>query len=241
MLSKLVDKLTQREQERNKDAQVQYAEIKRSLADGKELDPEAVEVILKSTGKSPADLQADVELLQQRREWRKLIDGEPELKRAANEIAEKIDAERKRFRSLQQEHELALEELNQQRNQIADELKQVNNANTEMSKTSPVKEEQSEIYSKGAAENRISDFESDRRSLESLGRKLREQHAGVKGLQAELDGQTRPFSSPDNIKKQIAITEGQIAYTESQIQTIEQRMKSRQDRCRELQEEVLTS
>jgi len=74
------------------------------LAADERVTPMAVERMLAECGKSPAELQAAVELIQRRRKWNEIISAEPALEKERAAIKDRIAAEDRRLASAKQVH-----------------------------------------------------------------------------------------------------------------------------------------
>ncbi len=100
MLKELLNEL----ESRRKCRQSEFWAIAHKLAGDERVTPAAVERVLAECGKSPAELQAAVELIQRRRKWHEIISAEPALLKEQTGLKDRIAAEDKKLASAEQAH-----------------------------------------------------------------------------------------------------------------------------------------
>jgi len=89
-LTALLDKIAGRQHERRQAREADFRQLVVDIADGNEPDADQVEHVLGGNQKTIDDLREAVELLQRRRELRRMMDSEPKLAEERNNIQEQI-------------------------------------------------------------------------------------------------------------------------------------------------------
>lgn len=91
MLTELLSKVVSRRKAREGAAVAGFDELVQRLADNEQVDDEEVDRVLDEAGKTVEDMRKAVELIQKRREWRKILGTE----REATEAAQALEQERR--------------------------------------------------------------------------------------------------------------------------------------------------
>lgn len=89
---------------RRKSRQSEFWTIAHKLAAEERVTPAAVERVLAESGKSPAELQAAVELIQRRRKWHEIISAEPALEKERAAIKDRVAVEDRKLAAAEQAH-----------------------------------------------------------------------------------------------------------------------------------------
>lgn len=135
MLDKLFSHLTARRAERDQDAAGRYRELVAAIAAGDEPDVAKVEAVLRDAGRPPADLQADVALLQRRAAWRKTLDAEPALKDERGKLLQAKESAKAAFAATRAAHDGKIEDLNRQLARVEADLRDCDDARRQLGTT----------------------------------------------------------------------------------------------------------
>lgn len=100
MLTELLSELEMRKKGREAD----FWATARKLAAGEKVAPAAVERLLADSGRTPADLKAAVELMQQRRQWSDVVAGTAALEQERAAVREHIAVEDRKLAAAEQAH-----------------------------------------------------------------------------------------------------------------------------------------
>lgn len=103
-LTSLMDKVIGRQRERQQSRHEAYRTLVAQLADGKEPDAEQVDELLGALGKSLDDLKADVERLEQRREWKAQLDALPKLADEQKRLGKQVAAADRELEAAESKH-----------------------------------------------------------------------------------------------------------------------------------------
>lgn len=134
-LTKLLDKIAGRHQERQQNRKADYRSLVTAIADGKEPDPELVDQILTDSGKALDDLRTAVELLTKRRELRRAVDQESKLMKEREQIDRRIQQAGAELTAAEQRHQEATHPLLCRRDEIRDALFEAERAKRELERT----------------------------------------------------------------------------------------------------------
>lgn len=100
MLKELFSELESRRTNR----EVEFWTTAQKIAAGEKVAAATVERLLAESGKTPAELKASVELIQQRRQWHAIISAEPALEKERAAIKDRIAAEDRKLAAAEQAH-----------------------------------------------------------------------------------------------------------------------------------------
>ena len=173
-LTELFSGLRQKHQQQVESAESQYENLVLYLADGKDHDTDDVDAILRLAGRSVEDLERDVELKLQRREWRAILDTEPKLTAQRGKLHQQIETERESFQRARSEHELAMAALNDQLADVDADARRLDDARVKLHESSTVSKRQGEI---GTQQVRPL-----ARKIDELNRRLRQEEAAVRQI-----------------------------------------------------------
>ncbi len=127
---------------RQKSAEAQTAEqlyqkLVVAVADGEVPTIDETMPILSDAARTPEDLERDVTRLLNRREWRAMLDQEPDLRKKAEKLAKAIQDERDRFLEFRKQHEQKLFDLGKQDETIRSQLSACADARAKLMSTAP--------------------------------------------------------------------------------------------------------
>jgi chromosome segregation ATPase len=134
-LTKLLDKIAGRHQERQQTRKADYRSLVTAIADGKEPDPELVDQILADSGKTLDDLRTAVELLTKRGELRHAVDQESKLMKEREQIDRRIQQAGAELTAAEQRHQEITHPLLCRRDEIRDALFEAERAKRELERT----------------------------------------------------------------------------------------------------------
>lgn len=96
---------------RRKNREADFWSIAHKIAAGEKVGAAAVERLLTESGKSPADLEHTVNLLQQRRQWHQTVITEPALEKERATLKDRIAAEDRKLAAAEKAHTDATEPI----------------------------------------------------------------------------------------------------------------------------------
>jgi hypothetical protein len=133
----LFERLTRRAVKKEQAAVSTLADLTTAVLDGKDVDEDSAAAVLEASGKSAEDLQAAVELLQQRRQWAKAAKQAPGAQARLAEIAARFEAIA--AETIEQRTRLCAEEraLGIERNALLAAVAAADQARAELHKTAP--------------------------------------------------------------------------------------------------------
>ncbi len=133
MLTELLSELETRKKSREADF---WATV-RKLAAGERVAPAAVERLLADCGRTPADLKAAVERMQQRQQWFEVVAGVGALEQERTTLRERILAEDRKLEEAEQAHTDATLPLHARLEQIQRALWEARDARQRLMDTCP--------------------------------------------------------------------------------------------------------
>lgn len=156
----------------------------RKLAAGEKVAPAAVERLLADSGRTPADLKAAVELMQQRRQWSDVVAGTAALEQERTAMHERIAAEDRKLAQAEQAHADATLPLQARLQAIQAALREAGDARRRLMDTCPYADLKAEL---GDVVRRIAEL---RTRVFELHRTARECETKAKSdlTQAQCDG-----------------------------------------------------
>ncbi len=107
----LIERLEQKVAAEGPEREIQLLNLALAVAGGEAIADDEVLRRLQAIDKTPSDLEAAIQRLEQRRKWAADLQRLPELRKQEDELREAIDAEVKRFLKLRAQHEEKLQEL----------------------------------------------------------------------------------------------------------------------------------
>jgi len=141
MLTELLSELETRKKSREADF---WATV-RKLAAGEKVSPAVVERLLADSGRTPADLKAAVERMQQRRQWFEVVAGVGALEQEQAAIRQRIAAEDHKLAAAEQAHTEATVPLQARLDAIRAGLRDVEDARQRLMNTCPYADLKSEL------------------------------------------------------------------------------------------------
>ncbi|MBW7905304.1 MAG: hypothetical protein LC135_05310 [Phycisphaerae bacterium] len=141
MLTELFSDLEARRRSRN----AEYWTIAHKLAEGEKVAAAAVERLLADTAKTPADLRATVELLQQRRQWFDTASAAAALEKERAAIQERIAREDAKLTAAEQAHADATGPLYGRLDEIRGRQSDASDARRHLVRTCPYADLQAEL------------------------------------------------------------------------------------------------
>jgi len=133
MLTELLSELETRKKGREADF---WATV-RKLAAGEKVSPAVVERLLADSGRTPADLKAAVERMQQRRQWFEVVAGVGALEQERTTLRERILAEDRKLEEAEQAHTDATLPLHARLEQIQTAMREAHAARQRLMDTCP--------------------------------------------------------------------------------------------------------
>lgn len=107
----LIESITDKLRRRNQQRWETFDALVKATADGETIDPDDAADVLEATGKTPDELDAAVELLRKRREWRATLDLREELQQKLAELENERTEANERLAAVRQAHREALERI----------------------------------------------------------------------------------------------------------------------------------
>lgn len=150
------------------------------LAAGEKVTPAAVERLLAESGRTPADLKAAVELMQQRRQWAEVVAGAAALEKERASINEHIAAEDRKLAAAEQAHTDATAPMHFRLDLIRAGMRDVEDARHRLIETSPYDELKAEL---AAVRNRLTELRDHATELRRRAGRAKEAEADL--LEAE--------------------------------------------------------
>lgn len=172
MLSELLSELESRKKSREAD----FWATARQLAAGEKVAPAAVERLLADSGRTPANLKAAVDLMQQRRQWAEVVDGAAALEKERASINERIAAEDRKLAAAEQAHTDATGPLHFRLDAIRAGVREAEDARHRLNETCPYDELKTEL---AAVRNGLTE-------LRDHATELRRQAGRAKDAEADL-------------------------------------------------------
>ncbi|HMQ15314.1 MAG TPA: hypothetical protein PKC49_05010 [Phycisphaerae bacterium] len=96
---------------RRKSRELEFWSIAHKLAAGEKVGAAAVERLLTESGKTPAELERTVSVIQQRRQWHELVSTEPALEKERATLKDRIAAEDRKLAAAEKAHTDATEPM----------------------------------------------------------------------------------------------------------------------------------
>ncbi len=134
-LTNLFAKIAGRHQERQLARKADFKSLVKAVADGQEPDPDEVERVLAETGKTLEDLQHAVELYLKRRALKATIDQKPKLEKDREQIEKQIGQASDALTAAEKKYKDTTDPLLGQRDDIRDQLLEVERAKSELVRT----------------------------------------------------------------------------------------------------------
>ena len=188
-LQDLLQKVTNRQLERQLSHQEAYDELVRDFAnETDDLDDSELEAILHNAAKSIEDLKADVELLVSRRQWREIADMEPQIRAERDGLLSETEDEKREFKEAQQAHRRRREAFSIRLNELDAKLHQVDEAKRQLVSTA------AETRQGMALWDSVKHLRPEKNDIEH---KLRHEHPRLKSLESQVKNPTR--NTPPNI------------------------------------------
>lgn len=220
MIQDRIDALQQREADRVKHDFAAYRELVTLSLDGVDIDPARAAEILNDTGKSCADLEADVQTLERRRGWRQTLDTEA----AIAEEATVVEREIGRLRS---ERQKAVEVLDRQisvactmRASLVDRQSSVGAARNQLIQTAP---------------KELEGFEAElRHQLRGLGSERQLAVIEQSRLRQQRDNLARLRDNENNSKNPLHVNDSQRQHYADSVRHIEQTIAGQDRHLQEL-------
>lgn len=141
MLKELLSELESRRTSR----EAEFLTTARKIAGGEKVAAAAVERLLGESGKTPAELKAAVEIIQQRRQWHAIISAEPALEKERASIKDRIAAEDRKLEAAEQAHADATGPMYARLDFIKAHVSDASDARRKLIQTCPDKELKAEL------------------------------------------------------------------------------------------------
>lgn len=218
-IASLIERLTSRKQSAIKD----YAGLVSAAADGDEFDPIKAEKIMFAAGKTLDHLQADAELLSQRREWREQIDHAEQLKAEAAKADEAIRQAARERDAVVKAAEAKLKAIAEPAQAAIERARTANNI-------------------ADAARNRLRETVPNAAEFESREDELREQVRAIKRQHNAVLGQMDAHAEGIAVERRLllhAMFDGEREHHESEIARLERATEELRARLVELEEQRL--
>jgi len=188
----MIDELLQQLEQRKTQRQNDYWLAVRKLAQGEKVTPAEIERLLDDVSKTLDELRRDVELIQERRRLREIIDSGVGLEQERTKLREQLATKAAEFEKLQETYRAEIRELESRVAEISNRLSEIAKARQELIARAP---------------------QNQKRELDHLRSRLSELHARACELR---DMQ----SSRDATKVQMA--QAQLPGLEREIQKLEE-------------------
>ena len=131
-LTALLDKIAGRQHERRQAREADFRQLVAQIADGNEPDAETIEHVLNGNGKTIDDLREAVELLERRRELRRVMDSEPKLAEERTDIEKRIAEADRIFNQVDAKHDETVDPLHARLRQIKALISEADDARLEL-------------------------------------------------------------------------------------------------------------
>lgn len=130
---------------RRKNREAEFWSIAHKIAAGERVGAAAVERLLTESGKSPADLERTVNLLQQRRQWHQAVITEPALEKERTAIKDRIAAEDRKLAAAEKAHTDATEPMYAQLDVLKARVAEASDARRQLIQTCPYADLKAEL------------------------------------------------------------------------------------------------
>jgi len=131
-LTALLDKIAGRQHERRQAREADFRQLVVQIADGQEPDAETIEHVLGGNQKTIDDLRAAVELLQRRRDLRRVMDSEPNWAEERADIQKQIAEADRIFNQADAKHDETVDPLHARLRQIKALISEADDARLEL-------------------------------------------------------------------------------------------------------------
>ncbi len=130
---------------RRKNRESEFWSIAHKIAAGEKVGAAAVEWLLTESGKSPADLERTVNLLQQRRQWHEIVSTEPALEKERATLKDRIAAEDRKLAAAEKAHTDATEPIYARLDFLKARVSDASDARRRLMETCPYSELKAEL------------------------------------------------------------------------------------------------
>lgn len=178
---------------RKKGREADFWATARKLAAGEKVAPAAVERLLADSGRTPADLKAAVELMQQRRQWSDVVAGAAGLEKERTAIHEHIAVEDRTLAAAEQAHTDATAPLHARLDAIRTGTRDAEDARQRLLDTCPYTDLKAELVDVTARLAKLRDRATElRREAERRAREAETDARESKWHAAGFDPSTNP-------------------------------------------------